>query len=88
MLLAERRLQYERDISEVRTVEDPPEPLQPDGPLADVLVPVCVTAGRSVACRTGVCVMILTDKTQISPTTRLYPRQHFIPFYFLTPNLE
>ena len=48
MLLAERRLQYERDISEVRTVEDPPEALQPDGPLADVLVSVCVTAGRSL----------------------------------------
>ena len=40
------RLQYERDISEVRTVDNPPESLQPDGSLANVLVSVSVTAHR------------------------------------------
>ena len=40
-------LQYERNVSEVRTVEDPPEALQPNGSLADVLMTVSVTAHRS-----------------------------------------
>ena len=43
------RLQYEGDISEVRTVDNSPEAFQSDGSLADVLVSVSVTAHGSHA---------------------------------------
>ena len=52
--LLHRSLQYERNVSEVRTVNNPPEALQPDGSLADVLVTVSVTAHRSHTKRIGV----------------------------------
>ena len=42
-------LQDQRNISEVRTVDNSPESLQPDGPLSNVLVPVPVTANWSHA---------------------------------------
>ena len=48
-LLAERRLQNQRNIREVGTVDDPPKSVQPDGSLSNVVVSVSVAASRAQA---------------------------------------